>query len=310
MILEQWQTYLTGAPAAGVRLGDGHGAPARQAAPAGGVATLPDLALVRFEGTDARKFLQGYLTCDTDLLAERALTPAALCNLKGRVVMNGWCALSGYDVLLVLHRSLLDDLATFLRAYLMFSKAKLARPDALVFGTLDHPDGPPGLVMDARRRLILCDDIAAAQRLWESSPHVAAEEWLAALTADGIPLVSAPVSQAFLPQMLNLEALGAIDFTKGCYLGQEVVARAQHRGQVKRRLAQLTWSGDEPPAAGAEVIDSRQRSVGIVVQSAINPTSGPQPSGPLLAVLQPETAAPLMHGSTRLEPVAQGLRSG
>jgi tRNA-modifying protein YgfZ len=283
MIHEQWQTYLTAA--------DGARAPA-------GIAYLPEIAVARFAGADARAFLQGYLTCDTEQLSPGYLTPTALCNLKGRVVMNGWCTAADQDVILLLHQSLMDDLKTFLRAYLMFSKTKLAdqRDEVLVFGSLDLSARPQGLTLDGRRQLFLCDRLEAARELWEALPHLPDQAWLAALTADGIPLISQAVSQKFLPQMLNLEALGAIDFTKGCYLGQEVVARAQHRGQVKRRLAHLTWSGAQP-AAGADVTDDRHLSVGTVVQSAQDSPHG----GPLLAVLQQQAQPPLWQGESQLE---------
>jgi tRNA-modifying protein YgfZ len=294
MIQEQWQTYLTGA--------------ADQAPPqddteersGGGIACLADLTAVRFTGPDVRKFLQGYLTCDINDLQPGVLTPAALCNLKGRVVMNGWCTAEHQDIVLVLHRSLAEDLGAFLRAYLMFSKTRLTLPEVLIFGSLDRSEPAHGLVIDERRRLFLCDDLAEAKRLWEAAPHLPEQAWLAALTADGIPLVSKPVSQTFLPQMLNLESLGAIDFAKGCYLGQEVVARAQHRGQVKRRLARLAWTGNEAPAAGAEILDGHQRPAGVVVQSAATSADG----GVLLAVLQQEAAPPLLQGAVRLEPIA------
>lgn len=292
MIQEQWQNYLDAAPADPQPT---RGDPTLP--PGGGVAWLAELAAVRFTGPDVRKFLQGYLTCDTGDFQPGILTPAALCNLKGRVVMNGWCTVEDQDVLLILHRSLADDLGIFLRAYLMFSKTRLTRLEALVFGALDLAEQAPGLVMDPRRRLILCGDVDEAQRLWESTPHLAEEAWLEALTADRIPLVSKPVSEMFLPQMLNLESLGAIDFAKGCYLGQEVVARAQHRGQVKRRLAQLTWHGNAPPAVGAEIVDGSQRPVGVVVQSAATRSGG----GLLLAVLQQEPTPPLLQGETRLD---------
>ncbi|MFU8815022.1 MAG: YgfZ/GcvT domain-containing protein [Pseudomonadales bacterium] len=285
MIHQQWQTYMAAAPAE------------RAAA---GIAYLPDLAVARFAGADARAFLQGYLTCDTDELSAGYLTPTALCNLKGRVVINGWCVLADQDVLLLLHRSLVDELKTFLRAYLMFSKTKLVdqQDELLVLGGLDLPPTTAGLTLDTRRRLFLCERLDDARQLWETLPHLPDQAWLAALTADGIPLVSQPVSQAFLPQMLNLEALGAIDFTKGCYLGQEVVARAQHRGQVKRRLTHLTWSGTQPPEPGAEITDGRHRAVGTVVQSA----AASAQSGPLLAVLQQGAEPPLRHGDSVLEP--------
>jgi tRNA-modifying protein YgfZ len=298
MIREHWQSWLTKGAAPGTDADPDRSGPAESAMQhESGIAYLPDLAVVRFTGADARKFLQGYLTCDVEKLTEGALTHTALCNLKGRVVMNGWCAPADHDVLLVLHNSLVDDLAAFLRAYLMFSKTRLVRPEVLVLGTLDRPDASGALKLDERRRLYLCDSVAEAQRIWGCLPHLSPEAWLTALTLDGIPLVSQPVSQTFLPQMLNLQTLGAVDFGKGCYLGQEVVARAQHRGQVKRQLARLLWTGAEAPTPGAEITDPRQRTVGVVVQSV----AGSVGSGTLLAVLQQDAQAPLLHGATRLE---------
>ncbi|MFW6094423.1 MAG: YgfZ/GcvT domain-containing protein [Pseudomonadota bacterium] len=285
MIHQHWQTYLESA-APGVE-------------GAAGLAYLPELAVVAFRGADARQFLQGYLTCDTSRLSAGELTPTALCSLKGRVVVNGWCApVADDEVILVLHRSLVDTLARFLRAYLMFSRTTLEdrRETALVLGGLDLPETAGGLRLDARRRLFPLADLEEAKRLREHHPGVSASTWFASLAADGIPLVSAPVSDTFLPQMLDLDALGAIDFEKGCYLGQEVVARAQHRGQVKRRLARLAWAGAPAPEPGAEITDPDARAVGVVVQSAADAGD----SGALLAVLRIDAPGELQQGGTRL----------
>ena len=286
MSRDDWQTYLQSAPAPG--------------AAKTGLAWLPELSAVRFAGSDARKFLQGYLTCDTADLADGRLIPTALCSLKGRVVMNGWCATAGdQDVTLVLHRSLTARLARFLKPYLTFSRTTLEDlgDDVLVLAGLDLPPAAGGLVMDERRRLFLAAGMEEARSLWESQPHMTAETWRAALVDDGIPLVSEAVSETFLPQMLNLEALGAVDFAKGCYLGQEVVARAQHRGEVKRHLTRLGWQGDTAPDPGSEVTDPASgRVVGVVVQSALT-TPG---KGNLLAVLQRDAADRLQQGDTGL----------
>jgi hypothetical protein len=299
MIHQQWQQYLETA------------APGGESA-AAGLAYVPDLAAVRFQGSNARSFLQGYLTSDTTRLREGTLLPTALCNLKGRVVMNGWCAPENdQDVLLVLHASLVDALSAFLKPYLMFSRHTSLtdlRDDLVLLTSLDLPEDVPedvsdpaiegGLVLDARRRLFPVSALAEAQRLWESHSHVGAEAWLAALTADGIPLVTAPVSETFLPQMLNLETLGAIDFEKGCYLGQEVVARAQHRGEVKRRLTSLTWHGRRPPDPGGDVTDLDGKVHGVVLQSAADGAG----CGPLLAVLRQGAPKALWQGDTNLRP--------
>ncbi len=125
---------------------------------------------------------------------------------------------------------------------------------------------------------------------------MAGETWLASLAADGIPLVSAAVTGEFLPQMLNLDALDAVDFRKGCYLGQEVVARAQHRGRVKRRLARLTWRGAAAPEPGADVTDDAGKPQGVVVQSARHGDGG----GLALAVLRTDPPPALRQGETVL----------
>jgi folate-binding protein YgfZ len=291
MIHQAWQSFLertSNASADGVSAGA-----------ATGLAWLPDYAVVSFEGTDVLRFLQGYLTCDTAALTPTQLQPAAFCSLKGRVVLNGWCTAPGPEqVLLVTHRSVVEILANLLKVYLRFSKTRLVdlRDERLVFGGLHA--GAGGLPLDAARELLVCASIAEAEALWQAHAHIAAANWDAAMIAAGLPLVSAPTSDAFLPQMLNLPAQGAIDFAKGCYLGQEVVARAQHRGQVKRHLARLAWRGAEMPAAGAELADAEGRARAVVIQSAPEPTTAQ--AGTCLAVVQDETAFPLSLGATEL----------
>lgn len=280
MLLSDWQRYLDSALA--------------PAAAGPGLAWVPELAVVTFRGADALTFLQGYLTCDTEALQPGQPVPTALCNLKGRVVVNGWCALPAVPadspaVRLIVHDSLRTRLGEFLKPYLAFSRTRLDDTAAapLVLSGLDLADpvevdaGVEMLTLDARRRLFLCPTLDAARALWQRCPAVAAEAWRYALCADGIPLLSAEVSETFLPQMLNLDTLGAVDFAKGCYLGQEVVARAQHRGQVKRRLAVLDWQGRQP-AAGSEITDAEGRGQGTVVQSAAHADG----AGRLLAVLR------------------------
>lgn len=291
MIQEQWQRYLEAAPD-------------EDDSARAGLAWVPWLAAVRFQGSNARDFLQGYLTCDTARLHPGRLAPTALCSLKGRVVMNGWCAPENdEDVLLVLHESLVDVLMDFLKPYLMFSRNTSLtdlRSDVLLLASLDLTEEERGLDLDPRRRLFPLDTLGAARALWETHPHVSPQTWLAELTADGIPLVSLPVSDAFLPQMLDLDVLGAIDFEKGCYLGQEVVARAQHRGQVKRRLARLTWEGPAAPEPGQTVTDSDGKAHGVVLQSA--PAAAD--SGYLLAVLSRQAPERLQQGDARLEGIS------
>ena len=201
--------------------------------------TWSDAQLVSLEGHAVRAFLQGYLTCNSDRIEKNAPTPMTLCNLKGRVVANGWALGDDAQVSLVVHRSVADALAAFLKPYAMFSKCKVqALPQPVTveltpqsgafsgdwgFGAaLLNPSATPGKDQSA----------AIAQRLIENR----------------FAWVSEPVAGKFLPQVLGMHDAGAIDFDKGCYLGQEIVARAQFRGAVKRGIDQFAWQGERPAA--------------------------------------------------------------
>ncbi len=249
----RWQTYLTSL--------------AQKPTGSRGVCYLPELALLRFTGADTLTFLQGYLTSDAFELPEDRLSPTALCNLKGRVVANGWCNKHDNGVDLIVHRSLTQPLGKFLKNYLVFSKTELTdcSDSHVVFGSINA--GPSsGLHMGEEQRLIVVEELEIATKLCESEESLAPGDWASRLIRDEIALVSLPVSERFLPQMLGLELTGAIDFAKGCYLGQEVVARAQHRGKVKRELARFSWQGERPPA-GTEFQTTDGLANGVVIQT-------------------------------------------
>lgn len=245
------------------------------------VVRLDDVGLLRFQGPDVIGFLQGYLTSDALELGDDPKF-TAICNIRGRAVCTGYAWLDGQAVLLALHRSLCGTLQDFLRPYLVFSKTALsdASSSAVVLGDLGGGgQAVPGLLsahrLDERRRLLLMSpddaaaDLAADVRMyWDLALIERREVWLTAGT-----------SGRFLPQMIGLDRIGAVSFSKGCYLGQEVVARAQHLGEVKRKLAALHWSG-VPPSPGT-VVEANGRNAGTVVAVA-----GTEEGGSALAVLR------------------------
>ncbi len=248
----------------------------------GGVVRLHDLGALVFEGTDVAGFLQGYLTTDTAALSA---TPqfTAMCNIKGRAVCTGYARLDGQSVTLILHRSLCSIVLDFLRPYLAFSKATASIAPGHILGALHWnpvlPNSPPltGGRIDETRQLLVVDD-ATANQLANEAPELPRMQWDEMLIERREVWLQAETSGRFLPQMIGLEELGAVSFAKGCYLGQEVVARAQHRGKVKRRLATLDWSG-APPSPGT-AIEAADREVGTLVLSA-----GSNEAGRALAVL-------------------------
>lgn len=198
--------------------------------------SAPPLAKLSLVGADAQSFMQGYVTSDLDALAEDTAVPTACCNIKGRVLANGWVAGRADAVHLFVHENVAEALAAHLAKYLVFAKCSLER-DARGFAIADAPAAG-----------------AIALEPFGAFLTPAGEDGCPALDRRcidaGFGIVSAPLAEKFLPQMLGLADIGAVSFAKGCYLGQEVVARAQHLGEVKRRLARFRWRG-ALPAAGA-----------------------------------------------------------
>jgi len=210
---------------------------------------LPSCAVVAVTGRDARTFLQGQLTNDLLGLERHPGMLAAHCNRQGRVLAMLRLAADPQGVLLVLHQRLAGTLIGQLSQFVLRADVRLEdRSDRLaVAGLLDlapESQAPPAaaaatglvrMVASARRMLVVgaqpaLDAVLAP--LARSTPA----DWDRLTIADGEPLIQPETAALWLPQMLNLDLLGAVSFSKGCYVGQEIVARAQHLGRIKRRM--------------------------------------------------------------------------
>ena len=206
------------------------------------MAAVKHFAGLDFFGPDASSFLQGYLTADLDALETHRGLPMALCNIKGRAVASGWAFGEPSHVRLIVHASVVADINGELGKYLLFAKSKLADvTGGLRFAR--EPLGPDAVELPGTRHWLHTD--ADADEGHDAFANACVEA--------GFVVVSKPVSQTFLPQMIGLTDVGAVSFSKGCYLGQEVVARAQHRGEVKRKLRSYRFNG-RPPVAGDDVV--------------------------------------------------------
>ncbi|MEL0066610.1 MAG: folate-binding protein [Gammaproteobacteria bacterium] len=221
---------------------------------------LSDQGFLRVTGPDAVKFLQGYTTCDLTKLEEPGPKLGAICNLQGRMLSSFFVVKTENDLILRMHRPLVTTTIDFLKKYIVFSKATLVDvTEALVCYGSQNPDADLEAASDytldlGNRFEYWCPaetEIDATQDL---------ADWHALEINAGFAWVTIETSESFLPQMLNYHTLDGIDFDKGCYLGQEIVARAQYRGELKRRLHKLE-SATERPAGTA--LDQ-----GIVVASA------------------------------------------
>ena len=260
-----------------------------------GAAPLPHLGVIRAEGEDAAKFLQGQLTQDFALLGPGQARLAAFCNAKGRMQASFVALpLAPGDFALVVSRDLLAQ--TLKRLSMFVLRAKVRLSDAteafqlrgLAGASVARAAGgaapaPGAQGMNEGAHLVgLSPADGQPLALWlapagAALPDVPALDeglWRWAEVRSGVAQVSAPVFEAFVPQMLNYESVGGVNFKKGCYPGQEVVARSQFRGTLKRRA--FPAHCDQALAAGKELFHASdpEQPCGLVVQAAPAPGGG------------------------------------
>ncbi len=206
------------------------------------------LIALELNGTDAGSFLQGYVTCDMDELMADVALPMAFPDRSGRVIASGWVYGSNETVNVVIHHSTESILRNHLKPYLQFSKSKFQATSVEI--AIEHKTKENAIQLKAM-------DAGLYSRNQSDS------ECFETLISLDIALVTEATSGKFLPQMLNLTDLGAVSFSKGCYLGQEVIARAQHRGQVKRRIRKYTVKHGQVIAG--QLVKGEDSGSGVVV---------------------------------------------
>ena len=262
-------------------------------------------------GADAAKFLQGQLTCNLNYLSETQASLGARCTQKGRMQSSFRILLQGDGVLLAMASDLLEPQLADLKKYAVFSKSKLTDESAgwARFGLVnaDHALASLGLELPPETDSVVRTDTLIAIRvspgraeLWVPAEHAQTvrsqltaalkegdlNEWLLGQVRAGIGQVMPQTRELFIPQMLNLQAIGGVSFKKGCYTGQEIVARMQYLGKLKRRLYRLSLDAAETPEPGTPLFSpSHNSSIGEVVLAA-----KADQSIELLAVLQAEAA--------------------
>ena len=199
-----------------------------------------ETGLLHFRGADARKFLQGQLSNDVNALRVGELMLAGLHNPQGRVLALLRLAAPAPDHLVaLLPAELAEAVAAVLRRYVLRAKLKIEVELA--------PAALAGLAAQLPTVAALLEPAAHAR-------HVAA----------GLPQVYAATSGEFVAQMLNLDCVGAISFNKGCYTGQEIIARAHYRGRTKRRMQRFASIAPVALAPGDAVRLDDGRSARIV----------------------------------------------
>jgi folate-binding protein YgfZ len=259
-----------------------------------GLCALPHLGVIQAQGEEAANFLHNQLTNDVLLMSVGQARLAAFCNAKGRMQASFVVVKTAPDtVLLVLPQELLAQTLKRLSMFVLRAKVKLSDASGQwqLLGLLGDSaknllgDAPPWqtLAQGGAHAVALYPAVLGDARhpraLWLAPPgqplpagtELPLDLWLWGEVLSAVPLLGLPVYEAFVPQMLNYESVGGVNFKKGCYPGQEVVARSQFRGTLKRRMARV----HSPVAlqAGQDVFTPAdpEQPCATVVQSAARP---------------------------------------
>lgn len=293
------------------------------------ITPLTHLGLFDVVGPDAEKFLQGQLSCDVADISKGRSLLGAHCNIKGSMISLSRLMPTEGGFWLRTERQILDTAMTNLKKYMIFSKAESCDLSDTVIGlgitgeqatnllkaagfsvpeeTEQFSQSQGGLLIKVpgeRFELWLSIEKAEAllPTLLKNANFGDTNQWLSEEIRYGIPSLSSQTLESFIPQMTNLQVFEGVSFTKGCYTGQEVVTRLQHRGKLNRPMYRLKFSGDSAPVPGTKINTADRAGVGSVVSSAMNRVS--QNSGELLAVIlktsfDDTTAALTLEDSTQ-----------
>lgn len=249
---------------------------------------MSQLAAVEFAGEDAAAFLQGQLTVNTLTLAPGHWRRAAFCSRQGRVIacgILGRLPTEAQRLVFIVAADIAADFKTQIARYILRAKVRAEVLPARFVAMLPAAVAPPpsgGIVTITDSIAAFTEEAADGVNLFFNLAEAADDSMLtggAAVTADdgfswvraeiqrAVPWISAQASARLIPQFINLEILDGVDFDKGCYVGQEIIARLHYLGEVKRRGVILRGNTPPPPVASA-VTTEAGKSAGEIINAA------------------------------------------
>ena len=264
---------------------------------------LSQFALLRFSGDDAQAFLHNQLTCDVGALAPGRSTFGAYCTPKGRMLATFLLWRSEQGFFMQLPSPLREPIQKQLSRFILRSKVKaddisgdwvlfgVAGSDATGLvrqvtgqapqGTHEVAQGSNAMVIHLpgdRFEIVVARDQASRvlEALAAGTDKADPEYWEWLEIGAGIPTILPATQEAFVPQMVNLDLIGGVSFEKGCYPGQEIVARMHYRGTLKQRMYLASIAGTEKPQPGDKLYGAEfgDQACGTIVNAARSPAGG------------------------------------
>lgn len=245
---------------------------------------LNSFSILKLSGEKTQAFLQGQLTCDMPLLSQHgAHSLAAVCDHRGRMLANFWVVNWHNDFLFILPKSLSETVKNHLQKYAVFSKVTISHEDHFFIAELNHYSDEKNaavfIALPSENRYLI---IAKQNPFSDIKINADETQWKKNNIHDQLCILYPETSLLFTPQMIALEKCGGVSFTKGCYVGQEIVARTQYLGTLKRHLHHLKIHSDHPIHPGFELKNEKGEAVGVVVESVETTKNNVE----LLAVVQ------------------------
>ncbi len=243
---------------------------------------LTSYAVFSVSGDDRVKFLQGQLTNDIEKVSSHQSQLSAICNPKGRMLSLFLIAEKDDKYLFILPDELMTSTIEHLKKYSVFYKVDIAPCDDYSVTGIDHAGSQQDLTTTEKHnglqidwdtnRCLLILPLPEAEALWSSHDFASKpyDEWLANDIQSGIPRLYSETVETFLPHNLNLPELGAVSFDKGCYTGQEVVARMHYKGKLKSRLRCLAGEAQALPDPGSTIFGDDKKVGEVVCSTTIN----------------------------------------
>ena len=264
---------------------------------------LVHIGLIRFSGTEAQAFLHNQLTCDVGALASGSSTYGAYCTPKGRVLTTFLLWRAGEEFFMQLPTSLREPIQKQLSKYILRAKVKAADVSSewvllgiagkdseavvrqavgavpnVVHGLAQTPDATVIKLSGERYEIVAARNKAQAilASLASTTEKAGSDYWCWLDIRAGIANILPATQEVFVPQMVNLDLIGGVSLTKGCYPGQEIVARMHYRGTLKQRMYLANVSGTQLPEPGDKLYspDFGEQACGTIVNAARSPEGG------------------------------------
>lgn len=247
---------------------------------------ITDWTLARITGRDVAKFLQGQVTCNTNILSNDCALWGAHCNVKGRALANFILIQHEENICVLIPKSTLPALAGSLKKYGLFNQIDITESTATleaISANTNDPDneqngvfkktpytGGFSLILSPSLSINICTDESASAPSPEEAVEAPNSLWYQGLIDAKLGFITQATTESFIPIELNMDLMGGIAFDKGCYLGQEIIARLHYRGQAKQRLCHLTLPETCPQLlAGTLLYSSLDKSpIGTVICAA------------------------------------------